>query len=206
MKVLIFGAAGKTGSLVVGKALAAGHAVSVFVRDGFHGANADIHVITGDASNAAEVRSALQGQEAVIDTIGGDTPYKSTDLESTAARNIIDAMQAEGAKRLVVISMMGIGDSKEQTPFWYEHILMPLFLKGADKDKTAMEAEVKASGLEFVIARPPLLIDEPATQQVKVLKAAETGHKITREDLAQFLVDQLGVTEWLGQAVTVVNS
>ena len=206
MKVLIFGAAGKTGSLVVQKALAARHEVSVFVREGFHGANADIHVITGDAENEGEVRGALQGQEAVIDTIGGDAPYKSTELESKAAHNIIGAMQAEGAKRLVVVSMMGVGDSKQQAPFWYEHILLPLFLSGADKDKTAMEAEVKASGLEFVIARPPLLLDEPATQQVKVLKVAEKGHKITREDLAQFLVDQLGKTEWLGQAVTVVNS
>ena len=206
MKVLVFGAAGKTGSLVVKKALAAGHEVSVFVREGFHGANADIHVITGDAKDAAEVRGALGGQDAVIDTIGGDAPYKSTDLESTAARNIVDGMQAGGAKRLVVVSMMGVGDSKEQAPFWYEHILLPLFLSGADKDKTGMEAEVKSSGLEFVIARPPLLLDEPATQQVKVLKVAEKGHKITREDLAQFLVDQLGATEWLGQAVTVVNS
>ncbi len=206
MKVLVFGAGGKTGSLVVQKALAAGHEVSVFVRDGFHGANADIHVITGDATDAAEVRGALEGQDAVIDTIGGDAPYKSTDLERTAAHNIVDAMQSGGAKRLVVVSMMGIGDSKEQAPFWYEHILLPTFLRGADKDKTAMEEEVKNSGLEFVIARPPLLLDEPATQQVKVLKVAEKGHKITREDLAQFLVDQLGKTEWLGQAVTVVNS
>lgn len=206
MKVLIFGAAGKTGSLVVQKALAAGHEVSVFAREGFHGAHADIRVITGDAEDASAVRSAVQGQDAVIDTIGGDAPYKSTNLESTAARNIIAAMQAEGAKRLVVISMMGVGDSKVQAPFWYEHILLPLFLSGADKDKTAMEAEVRASGLEFVIARPPLLLDEPATQQVKVLKEAEKGHKITREDLAQFLVDQLGATEYLGQAVVVVNS
>ncbi len=205
MKVLVLGATGKTGSLVVERALAAGHEVTLFVREGFHGAHSDIRVITGDATDPGAVRTAVAGQDAVIDTIGGETPYKETDLESGVARNIVDAMQAEGVKRLVVVSMMGIGDSKHQAPFWYEHILMPTFLRGATADKTAMEEEIRASGLDFVIARPPLLIDKPATGQWKVLKEAETGHNVTREDLAQFLVDQLGATEYLGQAVVVVN-
>ena len=206
MKVIVFGAGGKTGALVVDRALAAGHSVTVFVHDTSQQPRAGVRVITGDAKDQAAVRNAISGQDAVIDTIGGKTPYKSTDLESAAAGNIIEAMQLESVRRLIVISMMGIGDSAEQTPFWYEHLLKPTFLHGATKDKTAMESEVSSSGLEFVIARPPMLTDDAATGSVKVVREGEKGHKITRADLAQFLVDQLSTDQHLGQAVVVVNS
>ena len=115
-------------------------------------------------------------------------------------------MQTESVRRLVVISMMGIGDSAEQAPFWYEHLMKPTLLRGATKDKTAMESEVNTSGLDFVIARPPVLTDDPATGSIKLVDKESKGHKITRADLAQFLVDQLSNDQNLGQAVVVTNS
>ena len=206
MKVIVFGAGGKTGSLVVDRALTAGHTVTVFVHDASQQPHSGVSVVSGDAQDKDAVRSAISGQNAVIDAIGGKTPYKTTDLESGAAQNIIAAMQSEGVRRLIVISMLGVGDSAEQTPFWYEHLLKPTFLHGATKDKTAMESEVSSSGLEFVIARPPILTDDAATGSVKVVREGEKGHKITRADLAQFLVDQLSNDQYLGQAVVIANS
>jgi putative NADH-flavin reductase len=206
VNVIVFGAGGKTGLLVVDKAQAAGHSVTVFVHDGAHFDKAGVKVVTGDATDAAAVRAALAGQDAVIDSIGGKTPYKATELERTAVRNIVAAMLDEGARRLVVVSMIGVGESKEQAPFWYEYLMLPTFLRGADKDKTAMEASVQASGLEFVIARPPLLTEDPATGSVVIVGEAEKAHKITREDLAQFLVDQLTDDQHVGKAVVVANS
>jgi putative NADH-flavin reductase len=207
MKVVVFGAGGKTGSLVVEKAVAAGHRVTLFLREAATlPQNPDVRIVTGDAGDHTAVRRAISGQDAVIDTIGGKTPYKDTELERNAARNIITAMQEENVRRLIVISMMGIGESSEQAPFWYEHLLMPTFLRGSTKDKIAMEASVRASGLEFVIARPPILTDDHATGSVKVVPVDSKGHKITRGDLAQFLVDQLSGTQYLGQAVVIANS
>jgi putative NADH-flavin reductase len=206
MKIIVFGAGGKTGRLVVTKALAAGHAVTVFVHTAGQQNRAAVHVVEGDAEDPVAVRAAVSGQDAVIDTIGGKTPYKDTELERATAKNIVDAMQAEGVRRLIVVSMMGIGESSEQAPFWYEHLLMPTFLRGSTKDKTAMESAVQASGLDFVIARPPILSEEPGTGAIHVLPAPTKGHKITREDLAQFLVDQLVDDRYLRQAVVVANS
>ena len=206
MKVVVFGAGGKTGRLVVERAVEAGHTVTAFVRDRSKEQRLGIEVAVGEADNAEAVRAAIAGQDAVIDTIGGKTPYKETELERTAAKNIIDAMQSEGVRRLVVVSMMGVGESHDQAPFWYEHLLMPTFLRGSTKDKTAMEGEVHASGLEFVIARPPILSEDAATGSVKVLPLGTMGHKITRADLAQFLVDQVTSDEHVGSAVVVANS
>jgi uncharacterized protein YbjT (DUF2867 family) len=205
MNVVVFGANGKTGSHVVDRALAAGHTVTVFTHHA-ENAHAGTRVITGDAADPGAVRNAVAGQDAVIDTIGGKTPYKATDLETSAARNIIQAMQDEGVRRLVAVSMMGIGDSANQAPFWYEHLLMPTFLHGSTKDKTSMEAAIDASGLDYVIARPPILSDDPATGSFRVFSPTEKAHKITRADLARFLVDQLTANEHLGHAVVVANS
>lgn len=204
MKVLVFGAAGKTGSLVVDRAIAAGHTVTAFVHDpDYH----DVHVrsIAGDASNLAEVQKAVAGQDAVIDTIGGTTPFLSTDLETSVARNIITAMRAEGVRRLIVISAMGVGDSAHQAPFWYEHLLLPTFLRGSTADKAHMEEAVQASGLDYTIVRPPMLSDDPAKGSFRVVPAPEIAHKITREDLARFLVEQLSHDTYRNQAVVVAN-
>ena len=206
MNVTVFGAGGKTGSLVVERALAAGHNVTLFVHDASTPQPARVRVLACDAEDANAVRHAVKGSPAVVDALGGKTPYKETELESTAAHNIVSAMQAEGVRRLVVVSMLGVGDSKEQSPFWYEYLMQPTFLRGADKDKTGMEDAVKTSGLEFVIARPPLLTDDAATGSIKVVSGEAKAHKITRADLAQWLVDQLTSSAYVGQAVVIANS
>jgi uncharacterized protein YbjT (DUF2867 family) len=204
MKVLVFGATGKTGRLVVERAMAKGHAVTVLVRDASRFHRTGVRVLMGDATNLAEVLAAMKGQDVVVDTIGGTKPYKAQELERRAARVIIDAMRMERVRRLIVVSMMGLGESRMQAPWWYRTLLMRTFLRGSSPDKEAMERLVRASGLEYVIVRPPILKDEPATGKVTVLEGG-TGHSITRGDLSEFLVEQVTNDAYVGRGVTVVN-
>ena len=210
MKVLVIGAGGKTGRLVVDRALAAGYSVKALVHDSESLAEKPlgdgVQIIQGDVHDAETVRGAMANCDAVIDALGGKTPYLKTDLESSAARVVLAAMRDTGTKRLVVVSVLGAGDSGAESPFWYEHIMLPTFLHGALPDKNAMEAEVKASGVEWVLVRPPILTDDASTGAVKVIQEGETAHKITRADLAQFLVDQLTSDTYLGSAVVIANS
>ncbi len=206
MKLLVFGATGKTGRLVVERALAKHHEVTVLVRDATKLGREGVRILVGDARTFDDVRKAVQGQDAVIGTIGGTTPWKETGLEGATMRNIVQAMKVEGVKRLAAISMMGVGDSKAQAPLFYRYVLMPTFLRGTTRDKTAMEREIEASGLDYVIARAPILGGDTATGHVKILPPGKTGHKITRADLAVFLVDQIDSDANLRKAVTVANS
>ena len=204
MNVIVFGAAGKTGSLVVEKLRAAGHAVTVFTRGGAeHGDG--VRVMKGDAGDMDAVQRAVMNQDAVIDTIGGKTPYKHTDLETAAARNILAGMQAAGAKRFIVVSALGAGDSMGQAPLWYQYLLIPIFLRGSTQDKTNMEAAVRASGVPFVIVRPPMLTDKPATGSIRIVPPGQKAKTITRADLAQFLVEQLDTDANIGKSVVVAN-
>ncbi len=207
MKVLVIGAAGKTGQAVTEQAVAAGHQVTAFVHtaDGYK--VPDVRVVEGDAADSAAMDAAVLGQDAVLDTIGGKTPYKATTLETSVAGTIIASMQRNDVHRLVVTSMLGVGDSKANVPI-YDRLLVSTFLRGADKDKAAMEAAVEGSGLDWVILRPAILNDDPAQGNVRVfgIGTNEKAHKITRADLASFMIAQLSSDEYLHQAVTIANN
>lgn len=205
MKVLVVGAGGKTGRAVVEQAKTAGHEVTAFVHSvGYDVPGVAVHV--GDASDAASVSAAVAGQDAVVDTVGGKTPYKHTTLETDVVMAIIEAMVSHGVRRLVVTSVVGEGDSFTNTPTSTK-ILMATFLRGSTRDKAEMEAAVRTSGLDWVSTRPPVLNDKPPTGQVHVLRpdTPELARSITRADLAAFIITQLSGEEHLHQAVTITN-
>jgi len=206
MKILVTGAVGKTGKDVVEQAVAASPEVTAFVRKADDYNEPNVCIIEGDATNRSDMDTAVRGRDAVLDTIGGKTPHKATMLESSAAGTVIASMQQNGIRRLVVTSMLGEGDSETNGPF-YERLLVSTFLRGADKDKAAMESAVKPSGLDWVILRPAILSDGPATGNVRVLSAEtdEKAHKITRADMAAFMLARLSNNEYLYQAVTIAN-
>lgn len=209
MKVLVLGAGGKTGRAVVQQAVNAGHQVSAFVHHAgnYHGP-AGVVVKEGDATDADSVAGAVAGQDAVINTIGGKTPYKSNiTLEGDVAKAVIAAMQRHAVRRLLVTSSIGVRDSMANSTVLVR-ILTKTFLRGSTVDKAAMERDVEASGLDWTIARPAILVDDPATGDVQVFDPAtgEKAHKITRADLAAWLVAQLDNNDHLHRAVTVASS
>ncbi|WP_419805109.1 NAD(P)-dependent oxidoreductase [Terriglobus sp.] len=206
MQVTVFGAAGKTGRLVVEQAAARGYSVTAFVHSAKDFAPvSNVEVVEGDVNNFRSVVAAIAEGCAVIDCIGGSTPYKQTGLEQKAAENILQSMEQKQATPLVVISAVGVAESKEQATFAYEHLLMPTFLRGAMKDKTEMEQEVKSGAVAFTIVRPPALKDADATGKYAAVPQGETAESITRADLASFLLDQLTDASHRGTAVTVAN-
>lgn len=206
MKVLVVGAAGKTGRAVVKQAVTAGHEVTAFIHSARYDAAPGVVVRVGDGSDAETMEAAVAGQDAVIDTVGGKVPYRHSTLEADVATTIVAAMGLHGVRRLVVISMLGEGDSSANTPFYFK-LLLPTFLRGETPDKAAMESVVRASELDWVIARPPFLTAKPATGEVRLYSPDICGyaHSITRADLAVFLVAQLTSDENLRTAVAVAN-
>jgi len=84
---------------------------------------------------------------------------------------------------------------------------MTTFLRGSTQDKANMEDVVRASDLDWIITRPPMLTDGPATDDVRMLSAdsGELAQTITRADLAAFTVAQLDSEANVRQAVTIAN-
>src|ERR1700709_531282 len=108
MKVLVLGANGRTGGLVMAHAIASDHEVSVLVRRMGRSYGTGVRVIVGDALNAKDVLRAMEGQDAVVEDIGGTAPWRHQTLERDVMRNIAAAMKASGARRLLVVSALGV--------------------------------------------------------------------------------------------------
>ena len=207
MNLLVIGAAGKTGKLVVERAIAAGHTVTALVRNAgsYQAPAGGVRVIGGDAADPAALAAAVAGQQAVVDTVGGKTPYRRTTLEQSIARAVVAAVHQHGVRRIIAVSALGVGDSVRQSSFFFRHVVLPTFLRGSTKDKAAMEQEIRQAGVDFIIVRPAVLNDHPATGRTRVFEGTEKANKITRADVAQFVVDQLSSDTYLGTAVTIAN-
>jgi putative NADH-flavin reductase len=105
MRILIFGANGKIGSLVVDLALSRGHEVTGFYRSPDH-IDKRVKSIVGDATNSDDVASAVAGCEVVISCLG-HVKVGDPIMQTKAISNIISAMEKQGMKRLVSLTGSG---------------------------------------------------------------------------------------------------
>lgn len=209
MRILVLGAGGGTGEELVKQAESRGHQVTALVHhsEAFDAGTA-VQVVEGDVLDPATLEKAVPGQDAVLDALGGHTPWKQTSMEENAARNVVAAMNRHGVKRLLVVSAIGVGETKDLVPSWYEKLVMPTLLRGAMQDKERMEPIVERSDLEWTLIRPGHLVNGERTGNIRTFKPGhgETAHKVTRADVASFLLDALEQGTYLREAVNIASN
>ena len=196
MKIVIFGAAGATGRIVVERALAQGHEVTAF---DLHTASLTIQhpkltLIQGDIFNLSQVEAAIAGQDVVISVLGV-RPGVTIPVCSEGTKNIIEAMQKQGVKRFICQSgfvVAALDGEWREVP--YLPIILPFFpkVKAMFADKVLQEQEIRQSDLDWIIVRPARLTDGPRTGEYKVSDPLSIGPraKISRTDVADFLLKQ----------------
>lgn len=207
MKILVLGASQGSGALSVKSALAKGHAVSAFSRtpaklDVTHPA---LTKIAGDFHDAASVRSAVAGHDAVIISASPSSLgaiKEKPDYFSRGTKHCIDAMKEHGVKRLVILSAHGAGDSKPAASWFQRTLLIDRLLKGFYRDHDVQERMTQESGLDFVIARPTRLTNGQAKgKYVRTVELISVPSTISRADVADFMVEACASTTWVGQCV-----
>jgi uncharacterized protein YbjT (DUF2867 family) len=211
--VIVIGASAGVGLETVRRALAEGHRVRAFARRAasISGDHPHMERIAGDALEPQAVAAAVAGADAVIETLGAPTDPATmlwgTRLFSTATRILVDAMQAEGVRRLVAVTGLGAGDSRGRLGLLYDGLIFPLVLKRIYDDKDVQEQIVRASGLDWTIVRPGLLRDGPATGRARALSDPRdwaTGG-VTRADVAAFLVREAFERRYLGRTPLLIE-
>jgi uncharacterized protein YbjT (DUF2867 family) len=193
MKIAVFGATGGTGRQVVKQALAAGHEVTALARDPsqLDVSDPNLTVVAGSVLDAAPVQQVLQGADAAVVSLG-NTANNPDYVVSQGTQVILDAIAALGGpRRILVVSSLGVGESKDQVPFAFK-MLMKTALRKPMEDKERQEAMVKASGLDWTIVRPGGLTNGPATGQYKSgLDPKISAGQVARADVAAFVLLQL---------------
>ncbi len=200
MKLLVLGATGGTGKAIVNAALAAGHEVTILVRNPEKAQDlGGARRIIGNALDPKAVAEALTGSDAVISALGTPvSPFKEVRLLSLATRILVDEMRRAGVPRLLAITGMGAGDSAGHGGFVFDRVFKPLMLRKVYQDKDRQEAIIRESGLDWTIVRPSVLNDKPATGQVRAMVdlAGFHGGTISRADVAGFLLGELEARRW----------
>jgi putative NADH-flavin reductase len=209
MKIIVFGATGKTGREVVRQALEAGHEVTAFVRDA---ARLDLRhphlqVTVGQVTtDQSAVATAVKGQDAVISALGSERS-KAPKVITRAMPMIIRAMSDNEVNRLVFLSAFGVGDTYREAPpllkFGYR-----LVLAGAFADKLEGERLLRDSSLEWTLVYPVLLTDGPRTGAYRSDEHLERGHswRISRADVADFMLTQLQDRDHLRHATVLTTT
>lgn len=206
MKILVLGATGGTGRLIVRDALAKGHSVVALVRSTARADLPGASLIEGDARDEATLARAMDGCDAVVSALGTGMGRRKVDLLAVATRALVAAMTRKGLHRLVCISALGVGDSRGHGGFVFDRLFQPLLLSQAYKDKERQEAMIRASSLDWVILRPAMLTDDPARGTVRAVTnlAGINGGKVARADVARFVVEQLTGDTWLRRTPVIL--
>jgi uncharacterized protein YbjT (DUF2867 family) len=202
MNLVVLGATGRTGSLVVEQALAAGHTVTALVRtpEKLTTGNSNLRVVTGEATETSAVSSALEGADAVISALGGKG---SVIADSTRA--IVAAARKTGVSRVVVLSTFAAERDRLGAG---TRLLTGIGMGAMLKDKSAGEEMLRRSDLEWTIIYASLLSDGPASGSVVVLpEGARRGlsQKISRADLAAWMVEAATGAQYSRRAVGITG-
>ena len=191
MNVVVFGASGRTGRLVVKESLEKGHHVLASVRSPakLDFSHPQLEVVQGDVRSATDVDRVVQRSDAVVSVLG-QARNSPPDICSVGVTNIVDSMKKHSISRLICLSDYGNGETR--TRGLYARFLW-LTIRAHLEDKEKMEETVKSSGLDWTIVRPTILTDGAKTGSYKVGPEIKIGlvPKISRHDVADFIVKQI---------------
>ncbi len=206
MKLIVFGATGSVGVLIVKQALQQGHEVSAFARNpGKLQAlsNKNLKLIKGDVLNRADVESAIANHDAVLCTIGDGKIGK---VRAAGTRNIISAMNGSKANRLICLTTLGAGDSYGNLNFIWKYVMFGFVLKKAFRDHQEQECSLVNSHVDYTIVRPGALHDGTLTNKFKIGfdgKFRDLSLKISRANVADFMLSQVLDTRYCRKAVSI---
>jgi putative NADH-flavin reductase len=200
-RILVLGATGGTGRLIVAQAVSRGYDVTVLVRSAEKARDLKgAKLIVGDVRDESALRQALKGRDAVISALGAPaSPFGEVTLLSSATRALVSAMKAEQVSRLVCITGIGAGDSAGHGGYLFDNLIFPLLLRKVYADKNRQEAIIRDSGLDWVLVRPSILNNKPSSNTIRALTDLSKfdGGTISREDVAKFVLDQVSAHTWV---------
>jgi uncharacterized protein YbjT (DUF2867 family) len=144
--ILVTGASGFVGRHVVQALLAAGKDVLALVRDPKKGGSLGSELVEGDMTDAASLRRAVEGADAVIHLVavrqGKEERFQRVMVQGGA--DLIAAAKEAGIRRFVLMSALGTReDTKDLLPYY--------------RAKWDVEQLVQASGIDHVIFRPSFI-------------------------------------------------
>jgi uncharacterized protein YbjT (DUF2867 family) len=210
MKLVVFGATGRTGRLVVAQALARGDEVVAYVRNrqGI-AASPGLSVVAGRLDDVRALKAAIGGTDAVLVTLGtqGKRMAKNVDLLQECMPSIAQAMTESDVLRLVLLSAYGVGETA-RTAGLIARVIYKTVVAAIYRDKERAERLLPGSGLKWTSVYPVMLTDGSLADTVDVRPMMEVHKvpgmpKVSRANVARVMLEAAEDDRTIGQTLLV---
>jgi uncharacterized protein YbjT (DUF2867 family) len=196
MDVVIAGAHGKVARHLTRLLARRGDTVRGIIRNPDHAADVEAdggRPVVLDMEQAEDLSDAVRGADAIVFAAGagpGSGAERKRTVDLGAAVKLIDAAQATGVRRYVIVSSIGAHD-----PASGPEQMRPYLEAKHEADERLM-----ASALDWTIVRPGGLTDDPGAGAVDLSTQMGRRADIPREDVAAVLAACLATPETIGLA------
>ena len=180
--IVIAGGHGKIALRLARLLSARGDSVRSLIRNPGHSAGvhaAGAEPMIADMEELDSLAEFVEGADAVVFAAGagpGSGPERKRTVDLGAAVKLLEAAQATGVRRYLMVSSIGAGD-----PASGAEAMRPYL-----EAKAQADAALSASDLDWTIVRPGGLTDDPGTGLVWVGEE-ERRAAVTRDDVAAVL-------------------
>lgn len=210
--ILVLGATGRLGAQVVNQALDASYHVTALVRSDlnlpftrYQLRNPNLVIMVGSVLSRKDLDKVIEGQDAVINCLGPHLLFNNNDIDicSRSQQLIIDSMINHGVRRLIVVSTQGVGDSSvniSSTQKFFGRLFSGKILD--DKEMQEKIIMKYSDQLDWTIIRPGKLSNGNLTNKWR-LNDKLTFTKISRANVACFIMKELRNSDWLQRALTI---
>ena len=205
-RIVMLGSTGRIGSLAVDAARADGHEVVALVRRAVGDPDPALRYIVGPIDDAAAIREALTGADAVIAALGprANTPSDAAALVDAMAV-LVGAMRELGISRLVALSGAAVDVPGDTKPV-FDRLASRIVRRAARHVVGAKQREYEvfaATDLAWTALRPPIVKDGDASSY-RLSASLTPGARVTRSAVARALVDQATDDAWVRRAPFVL--
>lgn len=206
MKVVIFGASGKTGLLLVEYALSKGYQVVAYLRKSrlLKQSHPNLTKVIGNLDNIEKLKEAISDADACISALGGSSLTKHSPEIINGIDHIVNIMEQEGVSRMIYLSSLGAGESREYMPMLIRFFIADLMLRIPLADHHTNEKRIAQSKLQWTVVRPGGLNDNliseilnHGSEKTKIYGSSS----ISRANVAEFMLLQLTEKEYINKYV-----
>ena len=215
MRILVLGATGRTGKMIIEEAVRRGHKVSAIARDASKLKGFQAEITEGTPYDYETVEKAITNCETVINALNvsrkTDNPWAPlaapADLISRSASNAVKAMEKANIKRFVALSTIGAGRSWKKSPRILKFIVSVSNLRYAFRDHGKQEELLEHSALDYTICRAPMLSGKINETGVSVTPEGDkpSSNILSRNSAAEFFLDIIENNEYIRKIISISN-
>lgn len=205
--VVVAGATGRTGRRVVEELVERGFSVKAMVRSASGAAwlkGEGVEVVEGDITSVSSLENVVEGAQFVISALGSKKPFskrENSKVDNLGNQNLAKAAKAKGIRHFVLVSSIGVGDSKNALNVLFRLLMGPVL-----RMKAPSEDFVRTCDLSYTIIRPGGLRDTEISGEIAFGEGGKISGSVSRRQVAQVCVDALTKPSMKNRTLEVVDA